>query len=545
MNGWPNEREVAVATAALAALDAQANDLREHLAKLREDLAEVQRDLGRSRAEQLHEANEKLVMAVLEADTIAEAAVSHLGRLAQTGQRDALTDTPHRTVMLGRVGAAVAIARQHGTRLALVMLDLDHFKAVNDALGRAGGDELLQQVAQRLASVVRRPDGVSRHDGDKFLILLAEVPLAWNAAAVGSKLLAAVATPSQIGGRVWRLSASLGIAIYPDDGADAATLIDHADAAMHAVKRIRPGGFVPPANTPIEGDRFQPAAAETPLRPAQRAAAAAGAQADNRDLREANEQLLMAALSAQESEAHARQLHRQQIKFMAMVAHELRNPLTPIRLAAGLLINRDDGSGTPLARLNVIIENQVAHMTRLIDDLLDGSRVSTGKLRLECTTVDLIGVIGRAADTCRPAMLAKHQQMTVTLPPGPLPFHGDPVRLAQIFNNLLENASKYTPDEGKIALAVTLQERAITVTVSDSGMGISNEGLTTIFGLFVQDTRALAHAQGGLGIGLAVVRDLVDAHGGTITARSAGRDRGSEFIVTLPRVDPATTAVPD
>ena len=396
MTDRPHEREVAIAAATLAALDVQADDVREHLAKLRADLAAVQREMDRSRAEQVHEANAKLVMAVLEADTIAEAAISHLGRLAQTVQTGPPSETPH-----------------------------------------------------------------------------------------------------------------------------------HASGAA------------------VEADPAHAAAAEAPLRPERRIAAAAGLQSVNQDLREANEQLVMAALSAQESEAHARQLHRQQIKFMAMVAHELRNPLTPIRLAAGLLLNRD-GGGTSLARLNLVIEKQVAHMTRLIDDLLDGSRISTGKLRLERTTVDLIDVIGRAADTCRPAMLARRQQMTLTLPPGPLPFHGDPVRLAQIFNNLLENASKYTPDQGRIALTATLQEGAITVTVADEGMGISAEGLTTIFGLFVQDTRALAHAQGGLGIGLAVVRDLVDAHGGTIIARSAGRDRGSEFIVTLPLVDSAVaTAVTD
>jgi signal transduction histidine kinase len=173
-------------------------------------------------------------------------------------------------------------------------------------------------------------------------------------------------------------------------------------------------------------------------------------------------------------------------------------------------------------------------MSRLVEDLLDSARVSTGKFRVEMSIVDMVDVLGRAVEACRPAMAARHQQLTMHLPPGPLNIHGDPVRLAQIFCNLLDNASKYTPDGGEIALASEPSDDAVVITVSDNGIGIPPDRLESVFDLFVRDERTLAIRGGGLGIGLAVVRDLVEAHGGAIVARSPGENLGSEFIVTLP-----------
>jgi diguanylate cyclase len=220
-----------------------------------------------------------------------------------------------------------------------------------------------------------------------------------------------------------------------------------------------------------------------------------------------------------------------------MVAHELRNPLVPIRTAAELL-NRALRDEPLLSKLQAAIKRQVALVSRLVDDLLDGSRVSAGKFRLEFTMVDLAGVLSLAVETCRPAVEARSQRLTIHLAPAPLLVHGDPVRLGQIFSNLLDNASKYTARGGEISLTALVLERALQVTVSDNGIGITTEALPNIFELFVQDTRAQAHYDGGLGIGLAVVRDLVEAHGGTVVAMSPGRDLGSDFIVTLPMAAP-------
>ena len=252
-----------------------------------------------------------------------------------------------------------------------------------------------------------------------------------------------------------------------------------------------------------------------------------------RDLREANEHLMIAALAAQEREAQAEELHSRQLKFQAMVVHELRNPLAPIRIAAELL-NRVHKDEPVLADLQAVIERQMVHMTRLIDDLLDGSRVSAGAFRLERSTIDMNGILIVAVETCRPLIDSRSQHVTMQMPPDLPRIDGDPVRLTQIFSNLLDNASKYTPEGGQIALSAEVLDHTVAITVSDNGIGIAAEVLPTIFDLFVQDRQALVRRNSGLGIGLAVVRDLVTAHGGTVVARSAGRSLGSEFVVTLP-----------
>jgi diguanylate cyclase (GGDEF)-like protein len=230
-------REAAAVTQTLALLNEQVDQVRAELERVRRDLAEAQRDYNGSHAGQLLQANEQLVLAALRAETTAETAVSSLGELAQSSQRDPLTGTPNRALMLDRLQNAAITARRHGTRMAVLFLDLDTFKQINDTLGHAAGDEVLQLVARRLESIVRASDTVSRHSGDEFLVLLSELAHASDAAVIAGKMLAAVAEPGDVGGQVIRLSASVGIAIYPDDGKDSATLIDRADTAMYRAKR--------------------------------------------------------------------------------------------------------------------------------------------------------------------------------------------------------------------------------------------------------------------------------------------------------------------
>ena len=177
-------------------------------------------------------------------------------------------------------------------------------------------------------------------------------------------------------------------------------------------------------------------------------------------------------------------------------------------------------------------------MSRLVDDLLDVSRVSTGKLRLERRGVELVGIIDAAVDACRPAMDTRLQHFAVQLPAHALEVHGDPVRLAQIVSNLLDNASKYTPERGEIRLSVVVADDAIVLSVADNGIGITPEALPNVFEPFVQDTHAIGFHSGGLGIGLTVVRELVEAHAGTVVASSAGTGLGSRFVVTLPLASP-------
>lgn len=254
-------------------------------------------------------------------------------------------------------------------------------------------------------------------------------------------------------------------------------------------------------------------------------------------LREANAQLVIAALTAQDLEARAASAHQQQIAFLAMVAHELRNPLTPIRTVAQLL-NRAQADHPELARMQGIIERQVAHIARLIDDLQDGSRVSTGKFQLERGRVNMADVVESALQMCRPAMERRSQRLTEILPAEAAWVDGDAVRLTQVVSNLLDNASKYTQDGGEVQLLMDIHEQTVRIKVTDNGIGISAKALPHIFDLFVQDPTVQAFGQSsqGLGIGLAVVRDLVSARGGTVVATSMGRGRGSELLVTLPRI---------
>lgn len=484
-----DRREVA-ATRRLTLLNEQADRVRADLEKLRHDLAKVQRDFDATRTAELLAANEQLVLAAVHADTVAETALRNLVALTRASQRDALTDTPNRALMLDRLEIAITAARRHGTRLAVFFLDIDRFKDINDTRGHAVGDEVLQLVARRLESVVRDSDTVSRHGGDEFLVLLADISLASDAAVVAAKMLAAIAEPSYVGNDVFCLSGSLGIAVYPQDGEDAPTLIRRADQAMYRSKSRGPGSFEFYSDD-LSGQRPQSSPNVVPLkRVNHREGILAEHECRMRELREANERLVIAALTAQELEIQAAEAHRRQIVFQAMVAHELRNPLGPIRNVAELLART--GADQPmLARLQAILRRQVTHMAKLVDDLLDGSRASAGKFRLDCRSVDLAGIIDQAFETSRPAIELRGQHFTRQLPSSPLDVYGDPARLVQVFSNLLSNASKYTPIGGAIILSVERLESAVSITVSDDGIGISAETLPDIFSLFVQDARAL------------------------------------------------------
>jgi diguanylate cyclase (GGDEF)-like protein len=527
-----SDQDSAPTSGNVAQLSEQAERLRKELAQLRSNLEQVRREFTTERSAQLVEANEALVRAALHSESIAEAAVSSLADLARSIQRDALTGTPNRALMLDRVESALALARRHNKHIAILFLDLDDFKRINDTLGHAVGDALLQMAARRLESVVRESDTVSRHGGDEFLVLMTEVAQAEDASLVAEKILSAFAAPAQVGNHVISLSASMGIAVYPQDGEDAATLISRADVAMYRAKKLAGSTFQFFADEPSTGDARQGQSdVVSSLR------STGGSTPEEQDprmqhLREANERLVLAVLTARELEERAESKHREQVKFIAMVAHELRNPLNPIRNAAELL--KRVRNEALLADLQSIIERQVTHMAQLIDDLLDGSRGGIGKFRIISTTVDIVQIIGTSIESCRTAIDTRHQHLRVQLLPGPLWAVGDPGRLAQVFSNLLDNASKYTPTGGGISLSLEIREETAVITIADKGVGVTPAALPHIFELFVQEDHALRLHSGGLGIGLAVVRDLVEAHGGSVVATSAGKGRGSEFVVSLP-----------
>jgi PAS domain S-box-containing protein len=221
-------------------------------------------------------------------------------------------------------------------------------------------------------------------------------------------------------------------------------------------------------------------------------------------------------------------------EFIAMLAHELRNPLAPIRNAAEIL---EKQAGSPqLVWCRQVISRQVDHLAHLVDDLLDVSRITSGKILLERVPLDLNNVVRAAVETMRPSLEGLGHSLTMEAV-GAMPFNGDPIRISQIVVNLLNNAGKYTPSGGRIEVKLERTGARIYLTVRDNGIGMNRELLDTAFDLFVQGERALDRAGGGLGIGLTLVRRLAALHGAIVTAKSPGPGEGSEFVVSFPSAE--------
>ena len=223
--------------------------------------------------------------------------------------------------------------------------------------------------------------------------------------------------------------------------------------------------------------------------------------------------------------------------FLATLAHELRNPLAPV--ASGLaIIRRAPGDVERVVQVAGVIERQVAQLTRLVDDLLDLSRITTGKIELQKRPTNLEFVLRSAIETSRPHIDADQHRLSVKFPDEPTDLEADPVRLAQVFSNLLNNAAKFTPAGGNIDVELQVEAQRFVVRVRDNGVGIAPEMLTKVFGLFTQVKHPAERSHGGLGIGLALVEGLVHLHGGEVEAHSEGPGKGSEFVVYLPRTPP-------
>jgi signal transduction histidine kinase len=237
-----------------------------------------------------------------------------------------------------------------------------------------------------------------------------------------------------------------------------------------------------------------------------------------------------------EKAAHAAadEASRAKDEFLAMLGHELRNPLTPIVTALQLM--RLQG-GDAFERERAVIERQVSHLVRLVDDLLDVSRVVRGELRLERAAVEVAAVVARAIEVPGPLIEERRHRLVVSVPQSGLVVHADAERIAQVLTNLLTNAAKYTPSGGSIAVHARADHEQIVVEVADDGVGIGPELLPVVFEAFTQGRQGLDRKAGGLGLGLAIARQLIVAHGGTIEARSEGAGRGTTMTVRLPRAE--------
>jgi signal transduction histidine kinase/ActR/RegA family two-component response regulator len=247
-------------------------------------------------------------------------------------------------------------------------------------------------------------------------------------------------------------------------------------------------------------------------------------------------------VSRREAEAKLREADRRKDEFLAMLAHELRNPLAPIGMAAKILRL---GQATPgrVKQTCEIIDRQIGHMTSLLDDLLDVARVTRGRVVLEKELHDMRTIVRDAVEQARPMVDARRHHLSLALPTQAAQVIGDSTRLVQIITNLLNNASRYSPPGGIIALELTQDADMVHIAVRDNGIGIDAALLPHVFDLFVQGERSSDRSQGGLGVGLALVKSLVEQHGGSVGAASAGHGAGSEFTICLPRAHGVAPAV--
>jgi len=305
---------------------------------------------------------------------------------------------------------------------------------------------------------------------------------------------------------------------------------DRADEEEQILTRIRAGEQVEHFETVRLRSDGQPIHVSLTISPivdeAGRVVGASKTARDITDRKQAEERVYSLLTNLQDAD-------RRKDEFLATLAHELRGPLAPLRNMLELM-KRADVSADLILRARATMERQLGLMVRLVDDLLDVSRITRNKLELRRERVELASVISQSVEACRPLVESANHELNVALPPQPIFLHADPVRLAQVFSNLLNNACKYTEPGGRIGLAVERQGSDVVVSVKDTGVGIAPEMRSRIFEMFAQVEGSLERAQGGLGIGLTLVKRLVEMHGGSVDVTSDGLGRGSEFVVRLP-----------
>ncbi len=244
------------------------------------------------------------------------------------------------------------------------------------------------------------------------------------------------------------------------------------------------------------------------------------------------------------AQAALREADRRKDEFLATLAHELRNPLAPIRSAVQVMrLKGSDPHEVQWAR--DVIDRQSKQLSRLVDDLLDVSRITTGKLAVQCEAVDLQSVVARAVETSRPLLDGSKIALSIDLPRHPVILNADPMRLAQVLSNLLNNAAKYSEPGATVSFTAQLRPQEVEISVKDSGMGIPAETLPHVFDMFSQGDKHLGHSQGGLGIGLTLVKRLIELHGGVVEARSGGAAQGSEFTIRLPLASAGRIPAPE
>jgi diguanylate cyclase len=495
--------------------------------------AEMQSDSGRTTL--LLAANEQLVVTALQAQTDADSAARALDVIAHAADHDTLTTLPNRQLLLGRFSHAQSAARRGGTKLALLFIDLNGFKSINDTLGHASGDQVLRLVAKRLVSAVRDTDTVSRHGGDEFLILLTEVHRAADVAAVANKIIAVLARPAKVRGHPLTIRASIGISMFPQDGEDAAALIERADLAMYKAKRSDGGRFVFFGDPDYEGTRAKPVHMSRIRHRISRyflVRVAKSRRGD--DQREAGSTTdAPPGPASPPSPDKMKGLHA---PFLGLLARELAcNQIVSMHRTIGLLqlAKRDEAV---FARIEDAVNRQIADLSRLIDDLLLIQRNSTRAPWLEHRTIDLVKVINEAIVICKPAAEARSQRLTLTHRDPAISFRGDSICLIRLFRCLLDNTISHTANACEILITLRATESVITITVPDPAFSDNSTRFSQTPDAMEPWSSAGDFDRSGPAFGLVVAQELVAAHHGTMETTSAGSGSPGEFTLRFPRL---------
>lgn len=484
--------------------------------------------------EEILEATELLAVTALHASAAADESRENLERAARPFDVDVLTGLPNRALFRDRFSQALAHARRRHARVAVLFVDLDHFKEINDAHGHAVGDMIIRYVANCLKDSGRDVDTVCRHGGDEFLILLSEIGDATSAARFAEKVTTVLREPVRIGDATFTISASIGISLYPDDGEDQEVLVQRADAAMYVAKRNGNGvAFASAQHQPLNPMSAPKSVPEGHDPIGLLEVALAEAHQSLADLKATNARLELDILNAEREQIKANEAKQYQSHLLNVVAHELRNSLSPLQSAADVLsLVRMDPS--LMQRLELVLKRQIAHIFTLLTDLLDVSRLNMGRLTIDLERVDVGEVIESAVAQLATGLAKRDHNVNVRIETDQPIILGDKVRLAQVVTTLLDRLSASLKQGALITVSLYDVDGKLVMAIAE-GRGASQAHDRHAQMLDLSDDRPTSSSSDILTVAVMVVIELLKSHGGQLTVSRTDNRDAPRLQIVLPR----------
>ena len=483
---------------------------------------------------EIEEASELLAVTALHAAAAAEESRGRLERAARPFEVDALTGLPNRLLFRDRFSQALAHARRQNSRVGVLFIDLDHFKEINDEYGHNVGDLIIQYVANCLKHAGRDVDTVCRHGGDEFLILLSEIGDTVSAALFAEKILEALREPVRIADATFTVSASIGISLYPDDGADQDALIQRADAAMYVAKRNGSRiAFASPHLQLISASNEHTAdmGMRDPVGLLELALSDAHTEIAN--LRARNTRLERDLLGAEREQAKANEAKQYQSHLLNVVAHELRNTLAPLSSAAEVLTLLRTGPSM-MDRLELVLKRQIGHISRMLNDLLDVSRLNMGRLTVDHQRVDLAEVIEASMLELATEFAKREQSVRVSVETVSPVVAGDTVRLRQVVTTLLERVSASLSKGASMTVSLYEHEDLLFVAIAD-GQGSGDQHDASAAALDLNSPHTSSATGTILTVAVMVVIELLKSHGGHLSVSQSDNGDVPRLQIAFPR----------